>query len=430
MNPMRFPLSCSKFKPTDYDIGPVATLFRDQFESSNMSPLQLIANSSDIMYIDNNCDNQSFVLIHSFKVTVLNDFNASVTDNSAEFLTMAKNLLLNMLNFSQSQFINLKTNRIAYPGLFNGKFTPELFSNVIQLTLVTFSITNDSQAVLNYSYGAQSFDWNASRLYIPSQNSSGVTRVNLQIRTVSMEILSSREMLVGDSGSAYFEYFKLQLSYVIGIPTGLFLDYRTEPSKVKFLAYHVNVSNYFNGSLIEINAPIDAFYKKLAFNKMKLKDATEFPVHIVPFNLQHKFIVISKYDETYLFNGSLIAGFTTLLICVIHAEIRYGMRLWKKRWYANAGAVFPSQRVQAPLMTDRLIQNANVAGEILAFDNRLADFFISQHSLDNQMEIGAVIQLINTATGILNKIAEQRCVQMQRELNKSLISSDDNPCQA
>ena len=415
-----FDLSCS-VTPQNLDATVISMAKVVENQLNNRVPFsQIYLNSSFSNFeTSNQVCNRPRVSAEQIKMTILNDYDSLVGDDVTNFIDFIKPKLTAMLNTSIDTLISVNVNRVNYSGPVNGSLGSQvLFSGIIQLSFVKLSNkqTNDSQILCQ----AQRLVYNNDTLFIPKQYKNGSTENTIENYTISFQIMCNLDVLVEDNVAGFKDQLRQHLSATLQISTDFFKDSWLYGESQYESSFHLTIVSYHNESVIDIRKPIVSFYKQLSGNNMKIRDITNYPVHILTYKLKHTFIILQKYSETAMKNASVIIGFVLLFWAVIKSEFEGWLKRRKRKlWASPLVGPAPAQighLNQVTLSNEAARQSANtIAAELALFENAVQRFKSIAH-VGNQcssliapelLAIGKICQLVDIVTSRMAEAVEQ-----------------------
>ena len=325
-----------------YDIGPLMNQTKSQLGGNPNTSLLVFYSTNLTLFDSGGCVEQPLVVgIEPITVTMLNDFD-QVVDNATLFTDLIENQLSNLTNTPRDHLLAMGSFKIDIAGLANGNWSTSLLRDKVQVSFVKVSTDRNGSGVLfDRPFG---LFYNGNRLNVPPQYKNGSTILPLVNQTVSMLIMYRYEWLLdGNSEKNFLTDLKNQLSpgKLINIPVDFFKNQQLIPnnSSTKF---YLNISSYFNETVIDVQQLIGKFTDKLAGNKLAFKDSNNYPIHILPIDNPYKFIIIPGYDETFMKVWSPVVATVILILVILQFEIRACIKSCLKRRSTNKVAILPS----------------------------------------------------------------------------------------
>ena len=320
LNRTNFDLSCIQLANiAEYNKSQLIKLLSDKLQD-NPDPSNLTVDSTDLKLFNNDdcVNNQRFVSLEPVKVSLLNDFDQVFASDKDQCITFMKPQVVNATNTSAENLLAMNATRVNYSGLVNGE-PSVLLQGKVQLSYVKLSMNKNDSLV--FFDRPMRLAFNGNELNIPAQYKNGSTILPLKNQTVPMLSMYNYAMLLsGNPEKVFLKDLTSQLSQsqMLNISIDFFKDQKLTFKKSAETEFYLNVSSYYNESVINIQRPIETFLQRLKGTKVLVKDPTNYPIHLLPIDNTIKYIIIPNYDKSIFKKAPPIAAAVILILAVIY----------------------------------------------------------------------------------------------------------------
>ena len=245
-------------------------------------------------------------------------------------------------NISEKAFLpGSKVSGINYLGIYNGELIPAMLTDVIQVSFAVANVTG-IQEFDRPLHGDTIFRYNNETLYAPLQFANGSVVYLPHIRTIEILIACPLTNLPRNNITLFVDEFKKQLTKWTNIPPDFFMDHEIGPWTIntRSTQFRLNATNQFRNQTIDLDSLYGNFTVQLNTNKMAVLDE-----YILPLK-NHTFIIIGRYDETYLKTVPGIAATVILVLTVCYMDIKFRIKSWIKKRAAKRNAVSPQSQAE------------------------------------------------------------------------------------
>lgn len=262
------------------------------------------------------------------------EFASTIITQYLQYYDIAPNRLLPGTNVS----------RVSEAGFYNGQWSRALLTDVIQISFAVATITG-LQGADRPTHGATTFTYNNQQFFAPLQLANGSGVHPRRVRTIEILIACPLSQLPFNNISKFVDDFKEKLTQWTSIQPDFFTGHEIGPwtVQIRSTGFRINVTDQFMGRTIDLDAIYGDFTKTLATNKMAIKDEYSYPIHILPLK-PNNFIIVNRYDETYLKMVPGICASVVLVLTVAYIDLKIRIGSWLKKRAASRIAVSsPSQ---------------------------------------------------------------------------------------
>ena len=260
--------------------------------------------------------------------------------NGSQFASAVAQQYLQYYNISEKGLLpGSKVSSVDYAGYYNGNWAAAMMTGVIQVSFAVATVTG-LQEVNRPTHGGITLTYNNETLFAPLQFVNGSAVYPAQIRTIEILIACPINILPWNNLTVFVGNFRKQVIEWTKIPTKFFMGNEIGPWIIndESTQFRLNVTDQVLNHTINLNVLYGNFTKKLATNKMTIKDEYNYPIHILPLK-KHNFIIVGPYDEMYLKTVPGIAATVILVLTVAYMDISFRIKSWFKKRAANKIAV-------------------------------------------------------------------------------------------
>ena len=345
---VRYNLSCFYNESQEEHL--LATLQSKAHTGSNFGALFQHNKAEMLFNFPDKCPTNYLLEINWFKLNVLVDSRGvlkgfSGIQNTTDFASAFISQYLAYHEISEKRLLpGTNVSGVAYAGFYNGQWTPEMLTDVIQVSFVVVTITG-LQGVDRPTHGGFAITYNNETLFAPLQYANGSAVDPAQIRNLEILIECEFRTLVESNETAFVDDFKRQVSTWTKIPSDYLMYHAIGTYKPKSTQFRLNVTSQFRNESIDLDALYGNFTQMLGKNKMTIKDEYNYPIHILPLR-DHTFIIIDSYDETYLKTVPGITAAVILILTVGYMDIKFRIKSWCKKRVASRNAISPQSQAE------------------------------------------------------------------------------------
>ena len=180
-------------------------------------------------------------------------------------------------------------------------------------------------------------------LDVPDQFVNGTLVYPLQVRTLTFALVGIYSSIIGHSESQFVDLLVDQLAAEMGLVTCYFIkNVMSTNQALTVTRLDLNVTSYCGSFIVDLDAAVDKFRKRLMTRQWKITDASGFPNRILALESVRGLVLLGKYDDSQLPKYGLIISFSVLVTSVVYLEFSMFLKRRKKKFKAQFVRVAPA----------------------------------------------------------------------------------------
>ena len=188
---------------------------------------------------------------------------------------------------------------------------------------------------------AKQWSFNKIQLIIPLEFKNGSTINVLEYRTAPMKVMVKYDKFVTDSDLISRLINQLTDGDKLNISKKFFHNHSFVRMSDNYTAYRLNVSSYYNETVIDIHSRISKYLTSLKSLKVAIKNKNNYPIHILPIDDKHKFLILPAYEDEDLIPNLAVAALVILILSVIKIEVCAKIKSWQQNALRKRAVVYP-----------------------------------------------------------------------------------------